>query len=355
MIFRKTYAAMQADIRPDSALLQRTRALLAEHRHTRARRLRPMLVLAAVLVCLALAVPAFAMPALAADPTGYALLYRISPAAAQFFRPVNASDEDNGIRLTVESIHLADDTVSVYVALQDVTGDRLDETTDLFDSYRIGRGFDSAASCTLVDYDEATHTVRFLISITTFDGQRIEGKKLTFSLGRILSGKSEFEGALEDIDLTAASLSPATQSVGLRGLGGTAAQELFPDVFDTDRAGSGVYAMLVPTGTLAAPTPGVTVTAMGYIDGLLHIQVLYDNILETDNHGLLWLENGAEKIDCLVNASFSHENGRDSYEDYLFDVPPEQLADYTLFGYFTTCDTQIQGDWSITFPLTETE
>lgn len=349
MIFRKTYAAMQDDIRPDGALLQRTRAL-AERPHARVRRVRPMLVLAAVLVCLALSVPVFAMPALAANPTGYALLYRISPAAAQFFKPVNKSDEDNGIRLTVESVHFADDTVSVYVALQDLTGDRLDETTDLFDSYRIGRGFDCAAGCTLVDYDAATHTARFLISITRFDGQNIADKKLTFSLSQILCGKSEFEGALENVDLTAASLSPATQSVELRGYGGTGAQTLFPDV-----SGSDSMSLLVPTGTLAVPTPGVTVTAMGCIDGLLHIQVLYDNIRETDNHGLLWLQNDAERIDCLANASFDHENGRDSYENYIFDIPPEDLANCTLYGQFVTADTLIYGDWSITFPLTDTE
>lgn len=350
MTFREKYNAMQRDVRPDAPLLQRTRAA-AQKAPARPRRLRPLIALAAVLVCLALAVPAFAMPALAADPDGYALLYSISPAAAQFFKPVNRSDEDNGIRLTVESVHFADDTVSVYVTLQDLTGDRLDETTDLFDSYRIGRGFDCAAGCTLVDYDAATHTARFLISITLFDGQNITDKKLTFSLSQILSGKSEFEGALENVDLAAASLPPATQDVSLRGYGGTGAQTLFPDVSGSDSAAT----MLVPTGMLAAPTPGVTVTAMGYVDGLLHIQVLYENILETDNHGQLWLENGTEKLECLGSLSFFAGNGSDSFEEYVFDVSPAQLADCTLYGSFVTADTLIEGNWEITFPLTETD
>ena len=349
MTFREKYNTMQRDVRPDAPLLQRTRAA-AQKAPARPRRLRPLIALAAVLICLALAVPAFAMPALAADPDGYALLYSISPAAAQFFKPVNRSDEDNGIRLTVDSVYLHSDTVEIYVSLQDLTGDRLDETTDLFDSYRINRAFDCSATCSLAGYDAQTRTARFLISITSFDGQDIEGDKLTFSLSQILCGKSEFEGALENIDLAAASLSPATQDVPLRGYGGTGAQTLFPDV-----SGSDSMSLLVPTGTLAAPTPGVTVTAMGYIDGLLHIQVLYDNIRETDNHGLLWLQNGSERIDCLANASFDHENGRDSYENYIFDIPPEDLANCTLYGQFVTADTLIYGDWSITFPLTDTE
>ncbi len=346
MTFREKYNAMQRDVRLDAPLLQRTRAA-AQKAPARPRRLRPLIALAAVLVCLALAVPAFAMPALAADPDGYALLYSISPAAAQFFKPVNRSDEDNGIRLTVDSVYLHSDTVEVYVALQDLTGDRLDETTDLFDSYRINRGFDCSATCSRVGYDAQTRTARFLISITRFDGQDIEGDKLTFSLNRLLTGKTETEGAVTGLDLAAVQAEPATQQVTRRGGSGIAAE--------AGGSGAETRTALVPTGTLAAPAPGVAITAMGYVDGLLHIQVLYENILETDNHGQLWLENGSEKLECLGTLSFFGENGSDSYEDYYFDVTPAQLADCTLYGSFVTADTLIEGNWEITFPLTETD
>lgn len=344
MTFREKYNAMQRDVRPDAPLLQRTRAA-AQKAPARPRRLRPLIALAAVLVCLALTVPAFAMPALAADPNGYALLYSISPAAAQFFKPVNRSDEDNGIRLTVDSVYLHSDTVEIYVSLQDLTGDRLDETTDLFDSYRINRGFDCSATCSLAGYDAQTRTARFLISITSFDGQDIEGDKLTFSLNRLLTGKTETEGAVTGLDLAAAQAEPATQQVTRRGGSGIAA-EAGGSTAETRTA-------LVPTGTLAAPAPGVAITAVGYVDGLLHIQVLYENILETDNHGQLWLDNGVEKLECLGSLSFFAENGSDSFEEYVFDVSPAQLADCTLYGSFVTADTLIEGGWEITFPLTE--
>ena len=344
MTFREKYNAMQRDVRPDAPLLQRTRAA-AQKAPARPRRLRPLIALAAVLVCLALAVPAFAMPALAADPDGYALLDSISPAAAQFFKPVNRSDEDNGIRLTVDSVYLHSDTVEVYVALQDLTGDRLDETTDLFDSYRINRGFDCSATCSLAGYDAQTRTARFLISITSFDGQDIEGDKLTFSLNRLLTGKTETEGAVTGLDLAAVQAEPATQQVTRRGGSGIAAE--------TGGSTAETRTALVPTGTLAAPAPGVAITAMGYVDGLLHIQVLYENILETDNHGQLWLESGAERIECLGTLSFFDENESDSFEEYVFDVSPVQLADCTLYGSFVTADTLIEGGWEITFPLTE--
>lgn len=344
MTLREKYSAMQSDVQPDAALLRQTRAAVRKA-PARPRRLRPLIALAAAVICLALTVPAFAMPALAADPSGYALLYSISPAAAQFFKPVNRSDEDNGIRLTVDSVYLHSDTVEIYVSLQDLTGDRLDETTDLFDSYRINRGFDCSATCSRVGYDAQTRTARFLISITRFDGQDIEGDKMTFSLGRLLTGKTETEGAVAGLDLTAAQAEPATQQVTRRGGSGIAAE--------AGGSGAETRTALVPTGTLAAPAPGVTVTAMGYIDGLLHIQVLYENIHETDNHGQLWLENGAEKLECLGSLSFFDENESDSFEEYVFDVSPVQLADCTLYGSFVTADTLIEGGWEITFPLTE--
>ena len=344
MTLREKYSAMQSDVQPDAALLRQTRAAVRKA-PARPRRLRPLIALAAAVICLTLAVPAFAMPALAADPNGYALLYSISPAAAQFFKPVNRSDEDNGIRLTVDSVYLHSDTVEIYVSLQDLTGDRLDETTDLFDSYRINRGFDCSATCSLAGYDAQTRTARFLISITSFDGQDIEGDKLTFSLNRLLTGKTETEGAVTGLDLAAAQAEPATQQVEWRGGSGIAAE--------AGGSGAETRTALVPTGTLAAPAPGVAITAVGYVDGLLHIQVLYENIHETDNHGQLWLENGAEKLECLGSLSFFDENESDSFEEYVFDVSPAQLADCTLYGSFVTADTLIEGNWEITFPLTE--
>ena len=207
MTFREKYNAMQRDVRPDAPLLQRTRgaesprtpeaaapadrargraclpcAHRARLRHAGARR-RPRRLRAAVQHL----------------PRRRAVLQARQP-----------KQRDNGIRLTVDSVYLHSDTVEIYVSLQDLTGDRLDETTDLFDSYRINRAFDCSATCSLAGYDAQTRTARFLISITSFDGQDIEGDKLTFSLNRLLTGKTESEGAVTGLDLAAAQAEPAT-------------------------------------------------------------------------------------------------------------------------------------------------
>lgn len=46
--------------------------------------------------------------------------------------------------------------------MQDLTGDRIDETMDLFDSYQINRPFDSSGACRLAGYDAQQKAAAFL-------------------------------------------------------------------------------------------------------------------------------------------------------------------------------------------------
>ena len=43
--------------------------------------------------------------------------------------------------------------------------------------------------------------------------------------------------------------------------------------------------------------------------------------------------------------------GADVYEDFLFEIAPEDLAGYTLHGDFYTAVTLTEGFWRVTFPL----
>ena len=86
--------------------------------------------------------------------------------------------------------------------------------------------------------------------------------------------------------------------------------------------------------------------------GKLRIQLHYDDILNTDNHGFVTLQNSAgEQIDCVTNVAFWDEDGTGSYEEYWFDVGPDQVQGLSARGSFWTCGTAIQGHWEITFPL----
>jgi len=46
-----------------------------------------------------------------------------------------------------------------------------------------------------------------------------------------------------------------------------------------------------------------------------------------------------------------HTGKRVDYEEFVFDVSPEELENYTLHGDFYTASELIEGDWRITFPL----
>ena len=302
----------------------------------------------AACICLAIAI---AVPAMAATiPAFYDALYRISPATAQFFKPVQRACEDHGVRMEVKAAYIHEDTAEIYISMQDLAGVGLDETTDLFDSYQIHTPFDSEGSCTLSNYDADTKTATFLITIRQRNGQRITGDKLTFSVRKILFNKQNTIGVIDGIDLADAALNAETQFVRPRGV----------SVIDFAVKSNArkEYAVLKPDGAIASPADGVTLTGIGYVDGALHVQVYYSDILNTDNHGDICLFNpgtGA-RISANVSVSFFDDAKTGSYEDYIFtDVAPETLADYVLYGDFTTASPAPEGNWSVTFPLENME
>lgn len=102
-----------------------------------------------------------------------------------------------------------------------------------------------------------------------------------------------------------------------------------------------------------SPVEGVTITAAGFIDEKLHIQVYYEDIHKTDNHGEVYLmDSKNNKIHYDYNESFWDEKECGSYEEYIFDISPEtDLENYTLYEDFTVCSSLTEGDWKVTFPL----
>ena len=98
-------------------------------------------------------------------------------------------------------------------------------------------------------------------------------------------------------------------------------------------------------------------TGIGFVEGVLHVQVYYENILERDNHGMLALDNKitGEQVSCAGSVAFFDENEKGSYEDYLFPgLSAQELAEYELYGAFETARGTISGSWKVTVPLLET-
>ena len=302
----------------------------------------------AACICLAITI---AVPAMAATiPAFYDVLYRISPVTAQFFRPVQRSCEDNGVRMEVEAAYIHEDTAQIYISMQDLAGVGLDKTTDLFDSYRIHTPFGSEGYCQLSSFDPDTKTATFLIAIRQRNGQNISGDKLTFSVRKLLFNKQSTIGVVENVDLASMDINTQTQIVRPRGVSAID----FAVKSDAHKD----YTVLKPDGAIASPADGVTLTGIGYVDDCLHIQVYYADILNTDNHGEVYLFNSSTGARIAANGSiaFFDDAKTGSYEDYIFtDVSKDTLGDYVLYGDFTTASPALEGNWSVTFPLENTE
>lgn len=334
MQFEQTYRSMNDRIHPDAALIRQTLTAARPKR-----RKRPLIAVLAAVVCLMLAAPVLAARV---DPV-YQALYALSPAAAQFFQPVREVCEDSGVRMEVVGATLAGDSAQVYLTL---TGDAVDETTDLYDSYSVHVPFDSISHCERLSFDPATHTATFLLTQQTMDGRDIPGGKMTFSLGCFLSGKETAEGLTVDLSLgDYAEEAPTAEGYSVSGGGGVG--DNYQDYGEN-------ASMLLPGAPLTTPAEGMPITAAGYADGLFHVQVQLLDRLRTDNHCSLSLRTAqGSAIQALTNVYFTRQTGevRADYVEFLFDVSPETLADCTLLGDFYTSGQYTEGNWRVTFPL----
>ena len=294
----------------------------------------------------ALSVTSLSAATAAGVDSAYDMLYFINPAMALNMRPVNISCEDNGIKMEVEAVDIEEDTARIYISMQDLTGDRIDRTTDLFDSAGIECSYDCSGTCSLESYDEEEKKATFLVYQQTFDHKKIGGGKVKFSVSQFLSHKKEVGTQLSDIHAGQVPTSPKTQTdVNIRGEAG----------IDSERGEIVVNEFLTPNEEQKfSPVEGVTVTAYGFIQDKFHVQVDYGKILKTDNHGDIFLKDkNGNVISSSKSVSFWDEDGEGSYEEYVFDIGSEDLDYLSVWGWFVVCDSLTVGDWSVTFPVEE--
>lgn len=307
--------------------------------------LKRFAIAAAAMLCVAVPLPA--MTAFGSD-IAYNLLYMASPAIAQTFKPVQKSCEDKNIRMEVISADIQGDEANFYISMQ---GDKIDETTDLYDSYNIRCPFDSVGHVSYSDFDENTKTAYFVVNIKTMNGEKIPKGKVTFSVRELIFDKHEFEGAIDGVDLSEVPKNPPTiENINFRGASGDYESIIF-------RGSSGYYEpiidILAPSSPLTEIMNGISVTGIGYIDGKLHIQTYYEDILKTDNHGYVYLvdENGKRIGEEFANISFWDDERKGSYDEKVFDIDYSDLENYSVCGNFWTSNGYESGDWEVTFKM----
>ncbi len=303
---------------------------------------RAVALVAIIVLSITTSVPVLA----ATTEPGYFMLYQLSPSLAQKLKPVQLSCVDNGIKMEVESAYIHENEANIAVSIQDLEGDRIDQTIDLYDSYRINSPFDSTGSCMRLNYDEETGKATFLITISQWGDHEIRGDKITFYVREFLSHKQQFEGEIP-LDLSTVTTATETQKKHYTGMGFNSMLYAEEEIRE-ERC-------LVPSDDCGEfVVDGIELTGYGYIDGKFHIQVGIPNRLENDNHGSFYVfdENG-EKRYCDYHISWKEavDKAVVTYEEYVFDIPPEEMKNQKLYGEFITSQGTTKGNWQVTFPL----
>lgn len=306
---------------------------------------RVIAVVAAVIICITASVPVLAM-AMEIDPV-YQMMYVVSPAIAQKFKSVKMSCVDQGIKMEVESAYIFENEAMIVVSMQDLEGDRIDGTVDLYDSYRIHRPFDSSGSCNRLDYDEETGKATFLITISQWGVEKIDGDKITFSVREFLSHKKNFEDIIP-IDLSSLEVITKTKSK----------MYYYFDPYEFGKGEDREASCIIPDHDFENFVDGIDLTGYGYIDGAFHIQIAVPDRLKNDNHGDFYLldENGEKKycdyrVDWYEAEGPTNDDKRVDYFEYVFDISQEEIANYELYGDFTISESYTKGNWQVTFPL----
>ena len=349
MNFKEQYKRMNDRIMPDRALLEELLREAEEQRNRKENRGKYFLrtlakcAVTAGAACLCISI---AMPVMAANPVIHQLMYQMSPELAQKFVPIQMSDEDQGIRMEVVAVNIHDNEAQIYITLQDLEGDRIDATTDLFDSYYImTNARSSIGSCSKVGFDEDTGTITYLVTI--IEDKKIDKEKVTFSFYEFIGQKQHYENIEIPIPLTEAEENPKTMITALRGRAGNS---------DWIMNSDGPEKVLVPgQPDERFPVEGMDFTGMGYVDGVLHIQSAAPDNLENDNHGYFSLmDSYGNEVLYDYSISFwgnTEETKTVAYVEEAYLIEPEELPDYTLRGNFWITGIHVKGNWSVTFSL----
>lgn len=305
---------------------------------------KPLAVAAAICICVMLSVPVMATKV----PAFNKLLNVVGVQGIQLLQPLELVSEDNGIKMEVLAAMNDDETAIVYLTLQDLTGDRIDQTVDLY-NYSINGA--NAFTHELVDYNEDTKTAT--IRMIANGGQRFNGKKVTVRVDSFLSGKQYFNEVDTRVILAdVVNEMPETIPLDMNNIPGGGGKR-----FDEIKAQGTVDILKLDEEKEIITLPQIDfahISNIGYIDGKLHVQTKWKK--NVDEHGSLYLQDAhSGRIDPSSISFGIDEQGNTNYGneyiEYIFDIGPAEASSYSLFGFFVKNNNYTEGKWATTFKI----
>lgn len=279
------------------------------------------------------------------------LLDTIDSRFESFLQPIQLTSENKGIKMEVVSAMKDEDMIVIYITLQDIDGNRIDETLDLNDSYRI-EGLNTYTS-EVVNYNEQSKTAT--IRIQANSKKNINNKIVEFSLDSFISNEKNISSSLDN-NILADNLgneveNPVKLNIdNISGGGGILYKEIVNkkdiDILEKDKLNIKFNEITY-----------MNITNIGIINNQLHIQTKWDKD-KFDNHGLLYLtDNEGNKINASsANISYSFdENGTtiygNDYIEYIFDLKNINLNNIKLNADIFYSENYIEGPWKTRFKI----
>ncbi|WP_391117239.1 hypothetical protein [Psychrobacillus sp. L3] len=283
----------------------------------------------------------------ASIPSFNNLISIVSPKIALLLHPIENTSEDAGIRMEVVAAMNDDEMAVIYVTMKDLTGNRIDETLDLYDySFTGAHMFNSQ----IVDYDELTGTAT--LRIQGNGSNNLNDKKVNFHIDSFLSHKQIFDEVKVPANLVEIKNKiPETMRLDMTHISGVGGK-LMDELIEQET----IQILKPDKMTLFLPKiEFFHVSNIGFIDNRLHVQVKWTGD-DMDSHGYFYfIDNSGNKtnsssisfgIDELGNATYGNE-----YTDFIFDIDHVNLNEQTLLGHFVSNGNYTVGNWNTTFKV----
>lgn len=358
--FKTIYREAYDHIVPERAVAERIAEEMEDNQLQRISKfttvvMRPVAAVCVVMLILTMTV----LPAAAKSiPYVYGIIEKYAPSLADFVLPEEVSDTAAGITMQVEAINVEGHAAEILVSFSDAEGsekDLIKGKVDLYDSYHL-RSFGASCNvggCSYLTYDEETDKAYFKIGVSS-DGVYNKGK-LKFRVHQLLTNLVEEK---QWIDLKNVVMNPTMKNVTLSGESGPGDRDIF-DVYiggSTEEDPRPTAQVLDLQKADESMREALTVTGIGYTDGILRVQTCRGNLSEADRHMQPFLvdaEGNERHNDFFVGWQETVNGESLSFDEHWFLVEENELEQLQMYGIFWITDGSVKGDWEVTFRIEE--
>lgn len=387
-MLKENYKKLNQEIKPSQELINKTILEAKNIKNNKNIKNKNLILKPVVLGVGIVSISVITVPVLAETIKNiYELMYLVPEDIAEPFIPVEVYSTKKDIKLEVVAIDIYENTAKVYITLEDLNGNQIDQSIQL-GSYNI-KGIGKAVSgAEFYAYEEELNKATFMITIQDFENDDITksiSNNITFTLDSISTTGGELNNTefKLPIDLEE-KIEPNIGTRDIYYMGGSGNIENYlgetMEILGENKDGDIITKVLPIQGlipNIEAINIGlkdVNITAITYDDKTNRLSVQYGiNMTHQNNqaYGYIYLKNihdQQEKIsntprDSDINCLYSfsgvefekaHVNLLDewaSYSEYVFEIKREELANYELYGLFRVQEEIVEGNWQVEFNL----